>query len=255
MGPIEVTLPLGAVGTTMLAGVRIAAFLVVAPPFAGKAVPGQVKVLLAIGLALAVSPRLGDTTTTGTAVFLLDLVLQGVVGAALGFLVWLVFSAVESAGSLIDLFGGFQMSTAFDPMSMTNGATFQRLYQGLAVALLAVSGAYQVVIAGLVRSFDALPLGTEPDVAALAQTAGEGLTQMVVAALQIAGPLLVVLFLADVGLGLLTRVAPALNAFAMGFPLKVLLTISLGGMAVLTLPGVVSGLLGDASRAMQAVTP
>ena len=46
---------------------------------------------------------------------------------------------------------------------------------------------------------------------------------MFVAALQIAGPLLVVLFLADVGLGLLTRVAPALNAFALGFPLKILL--------------------------------
>ena len=48
---------------------------------------------------------------------------------------------------------------------------------------------------------------------------------MFVAALQIAGPLLVVLFLADVGLGLLTRVAPALNAFALGFPLKILLTL------------------------------
>ena len=255
MGPISVTLPLGAVGTTMLAGVRIAAFLVVAPPFASKAVPGQVKALLAIGLALAVAPRLGDATTTGTAVFLLDLVLQAVVGAALGFLVWLVFSAVESAGSLIDLFGGFQMSTAFDPLSMMNGATFARLYQSLAIALLVVSGGHQVVLAGLVRSFDALPLGTQPDLAVLARTAGQGLTDMVVAALQIAGPLLVVLFLADVGLGLLTRVAPALNAFALGFPLKILLAVSLGGMAILTLPGVVTGLVGDATGALRGVTP
>ena len=249
------TLPLGQVGTTMLAGVRIAAFLVVAPPFSSKAVPGQVKALLATGLALAVAPRLGDATTTGTAVFLVDLVLQAVVGAALGFLVWLVFSAVESAGSLIDLFGGFQMSTAFDPLSMVNGATFARLYQGLAIALLVVSGGHQVVLAGLVRSFDALPLGTQPDLGALAQTAGQGLTDMVVAALQIAGPLLVVLFLADVGLGLLTRVAPALNAFALGFPLKILLTVSLAGMAVLTLPGIVSGLVGNAAKAMQGVGP
>ncbi|HEY0119411.1 MAG TPA: flagellar biosynthetic protein FliR [Cellulomonas sp.] len=239
----------------MLAGVRIAAFLVVAPPFSNKAVPGQVKALLAVGLALAVSPRLGDATTTGTAVFLLDLMLQAVVGAALGFLVWLVFSAVESAGNLVDLFGGFQMSTAFDPMSLVNGATFARLYQGLAVALLVVSGGYQVVLAGMVRSFDALPLGTQPDLAVLAHTAGQGLTDMVVAALQIAGPLLVVLFLADVGLGLLTRVAPALNAFALGFPLKILLTVSLGGMAILTLPGVVTGLVGGATGALQGVTP
>ena len=139
-------------------------------------------------------------------------------------------------------------------MSMTNGATFQRLYQGLAVALLAVSGAYQVVIAGLVRSFDALPLGTEPDVAALAQTAGEGLTQMVVAALQIAGPLLVVLFLADVGLGLLTRVAPALNAFALGFPLKIWMTLSFAAVVYLAMPRVVDGLVTKAVRTVMGVT-
>lgn len=255
MGPISVTLPLGAVATTMLAGVRIAAFLLLAPPFSHKAVPGQVKALLAVGLALAVQPRLGAAAPTGTAAFVLDLVLQAVVGAALGFLVALVFAAVESAGGLVDLFGGFQMATAFDPLSLTNGATFSRLYQWLALALLVVSGGHQVVLAGLVRSFDVLPLGTAPDAAALAHTASQGVTGMVVAALQIAGPLLVVLFLADVGLGLLTRVAPALNAFAMGFPLKVLLTISLGGMAVLTLPGVVSGLVRDAAHAMQAVMP
>ena len=255
MGPISVTLPLGAVATTMLAGVRIAAFLLLAPPFSHKAVPGQVKALLAVGLALAVQPRLGAAAPTGTAAFVLDLVLQAVVGAALGFLVALVFAAVESAGGLVDLFGGVQMATAFDPLSLTNGATFSRLYQWLALALLVVSGGHQVVLAGLVRSFDVLPLGTAPDAAALAHTATQGLTGMVVAALQIAGPLLVVLFLADVGLGLLTRVAPALNAFAMGFPLKVLLTISLGGMAVLTLPGVVSGLVRDATHAMQAVMP
>ncbi len=255
MGPISVTLPLAAVGTTMLAGVRIAAFLLLAPPFSSKAVPGQVKALLAVGLAMAIQPRLGATSTTGTGPFLLDLLVQAVVGAGLGFLVLVVFSAVESAGALIDLFGGFQMSTAFDPLSLMNGATFARLYQSLAIALLVVSGGHEVVLAGLVRSFDAVPLGTSPNPASLAHGASQGLTTMVVAALQIAGPLLVVLFLADVGLGLLTRVAPALNAFALGFPLKILLAVSLGGMAVLTLPAVVSGLVGDATRALRAVVP
>ena len=59
---------------------------------------------------------------------------------------------------------------------------------------------------------------------------------MFLAAVQIAGPLIVVLFLADVGLGLLTRVAPALNAFSLGFPLKILLTLTLAGFMFLALP-------------------
>ena len=57
-----------------------------------------------------------------------------------------------------------------------------------------------------------------------------------------AGPLIAVLFLADVGLGLLTRVAPALNAFALGFPLKILINLSLGTIVLAALPGVVAWL-------------
>lgn len=244
---------LGAVGTTMLAGVRIAAFLVVAPPFAHKAVPPRVRVIVALGLALAVSPRLGEVTTTGTAPFLLDLVLQAVVGAALGFLVYVVFAAVESAGATVDLFGGFQLASAFDPLSMTGGAQFSRLYQWLAIVLLLVSDGHHLVLGGLVRSFEALPLGTAPDPATVASSATEGVTDLFVSALQIAGPLIVVLFLADVGLGLLTRVAPALNAFALGFPMKILLAVSLAGLALLTLPDIVGGLVGDAVSNLRGV--
>jgi flagellar biosynthetic protein FliR len=72
------------------------------------------------------------------------------------------------------------------------------------------------------------------------------LVMVVLAAVQIAGPLVVVLFLADAGLGLLTRVAPALNAFALGFPLKILLTLILGGIVFIALPGIVASLTGQA---------
>jgi flagellar biosynthetic protein FliR len=80
-----------------------------------------------------------------------------------------------------------------------------------------------------------------------------GVTQMFLAAVQIAGPLLVVLFLADAGLGLLTRVAPALNAFALGFPLKIFLTLMLGGVVFVALPRIVSSLAGQAVTALTGV--
>jgi flagellar biosynthetic protein FliR len=251
--PISVTLPLGALQTTLLAAVRIVAFLAIAPPFNQRAVPGVLNMALALGLAFAVTPSLDPVAADGTGAFVGALLLQAVVGAAFGFLVMLAFSAVQSAGTLIDLFGGFQMAAAFDPMSMTSGAQFQRLYQLTAVVLLFVSDGYQVVLAGLVRTFDALPLGAVLDPAALAHSVTTGLSQMFVGGLQIAGPLLVVLFLADVGLGLLTRVAPALNAFALGFPLKILLTLTFGAFAFLALPAVVHGLTGRSVSAMLGV--
>lgn len=247
MDPVAVTLPVAAVETTLLAAVRMIAFLVVAPPFAQRGIPGSVRVALGTGLALAVAPRLDPVASGSTAGFFGNLVLQALVGAATGFLVYLVFAAVQAAGSLVDLFGGFQVATAFDPMSMTQAAQFARLYQLLAVVLLFVSDGYQLVVAGLVRTFDALPLGVVLDTAAYGRSVTEGLTDMFVAALQIAGPLLVVLFLADVGLGLLTRVSPALNAFALGFPLKILLTLTLCGFALLGLPGILDALAQHAA--------
>jgi flagellar biosynthesis protein FliR len=231
----------------MLAAVRMTAFLLIAPPFSYNAIPLRIKGMLAIGLAFAVSPRVtAGYTSPDTAGFITALVLEIVVGGALGFLVMVVFSAVQSAGNLIDMFGGFQMAQAFDPQSMLNGAQFTRLFHMTALALLFASGGYQLIIGGLVRSYTALPLGGGIDLGANAHTLLGAVSQMFLAAVQIAGPLVVVLFLADAGLGLLTRVAPALNAFALGFPLKILLTLILGGMVFIALPGIVASLTGQA---------
>ncbi|MBP1239997.1 flagellar biosynthetic protein FliR [Frigoribacterium sp. PvP120] len=248
------TLDLSWLEATMLAAVRMTAFIVIAPPFSYKAFPGRVKAMLGVGLGLAVAPRVTpgyESLATGQ--FVVALVLEVVVGAVLGFLVFLAFAAVQAAGSLIDLFGGFTLAQAFDPQSMVNGAQFTRLFQMTALALMFASGGYQLLIGGLTRSFDAFPLGLGMDLSRPVEMMAHGVSQMFLATLQIAGPLAVVLFLADVGLGLLSRVAPALNAYAMGFPLKILMTVMLAGGVFLALPGVVRSLTGDASKMLLGV--
>jgi flagellar biosynthetic protein FliR len=251
------TLPWAGLETVMLAGVRMAAFLVIAPPFSHRGIPATVKVMLAMALALLVTPRArsaaGSSDPTDVAGFVGQLVMQVVIGVALGFLVAAVFAVVQSAGALLDLFAGFQVAQAYDPMQQSSGAHLQRLYQLTAIVLLFASDGYQLVITGLVRTFDVLPVGASLDVAAHAAASTEGVTQIFLAALQVAGPLAVVLFLADVGLGLLTRVAPALNAFALGFPLKIMLTLTLVGMAYVALPELVSALTEDAMRSIMGV--
>jgi len=250
-----IPIDLASIEAVALASLRMVAFLVIAPPFSYNGFPAQVKGMLAIGLAIAVAPRVDAGYQSGdTGAFLLDMVRELAVGATLGFLVFLVFSAIQSAGSFIDLFGGFQLAQAFDPQAMINGAQFTRLFQLTALALLFATGGYQLIIGGLVRTFDAIPLAGGFDLADPAKEMVTGVTQMFLAALQIAGPLIVVLFLADVGLGLLTRVAPALNAFALGFPLKIMLTVVLSGIVVVALPGVVSGLTDTAVKTILGVT-
>ena len=251
---MSITLDQAWIEAVMLASVRMVAFLVIAPPFSYNAFPIRVKAMLGIGLALAITPAAADGyELQGTADYFTALVLEILVGGLLGFLVMVVFAAIQSAGYLIDLFGGFSLAQAFDPQSMVNGAQFTRLFQLTALALLFASDGYQLVIAGLVRSFTALPLGGGVDLAEPAQALIAAASQMFLAAVQIAGPLLVVLFLADAGLGLLTRVAPQLNAFALGFPLKILLTLTLASVVFLALPRIVSALAQDAFEAVTGV--
>ncbi len=234
---------MGWLEAVLLSSVRMAAFVVIAPPFSYRAFPGRIKAMLAIGLGVAVSPQVVPNYVSGTdAQFFGALVMELLVGMLLGFLVYVAFAAVQSAGNLIDSFGGFQLAQAYDPGTMINGAQFSRLFHMTAVALLLASGAYQLILGGLFRTFDAIPLGGGINMAMSADLIVTAVTQMFLASVQIAGPLLIVLFLADAGLGLLSRVAPALNAFALGFPLKIFLTLALGGLVLAVLPAVVAAI-------------
>ncbi|WP_230976497.1 MULTISPECIES: flagellar biosynthetic protein FliR [Georgenia] len=236
-----------------LAALRVTVFLVVAPPFNHGAIPGTVKAMLGVGLALAMASTLTVPVDLTATAFIGMAVSEAVIGGGLGVLVALVFSAVQTAGRLVDMLGGFELGQAFDPMTMTHSGPFGRFFQLIAVVLLFASDGYQLVVGGLARSFQALPLGAVLDLGSLAENLAGGLTQLFLAAIQVAGPLIAVLFLADVGLGLLTRVAPALNAFALGFPLKILITLSLGAITVAALPGVVSWLSDEAFRGIGEV--
>jgi flagellar biosynthetic protein FliR len=235
----------------MLAAVRMTAFVLIAPPFSYNAFPARIKAMLAIGLAIAVSPNVGHGfVSPDTGGFVLDLMLEAAMGAALGFLVLLAFAAIQSAGFLVDLFGGFQIAQAFDPQALINGAQFTKLFQLTALALLFTSDGYQLLLGGLARSFTAVPVGGGLDLSKPVAAMTTATTQFFLASLQIAGPLIVVLFLADAGLGLLNRVAASLNAFSLGFPLKILLTLSLAGVVFLVLPGVVASLTGQAAHSI-----
>ena len=248
------TFDYGWIEAVMLASVRLAAFIVIAPPFSYKFFPGRIKVALALGLALAVSPQVtAGYQSLDTAAFLAAIAMELLVGLILGYLVMLTFAAVQSAGDLIDMFGGFQMSQAFDPGLQINGAQFAKLFQMTATVLLLSSGAYALIIGGIARTFATIPVGAGLDMARPLEAITSGVTEMFVAAVQIAGPIAIILFLADAGLGLLTKVAPSMNAFSLGFPLKILITLTLVSIVYTTLPGVIAVLTERAVR--QLVSP
>jgi flagellar biosynthetic protein FliR len=228
-----------------LAAIRVLCFLIVAPPFAHKAIPMPVKTILSVLLAVVIAPHAGAGYVAGTTgEFILSVFLQAATGALLGFLVYGVYVAVEAAGSLLDAFDGFQMAQQYDPTSQVMGAQFAHMFQMAALMLLFTTDAYQVVIAGIARSFTAVPLGGTFGSAAEPHLL-EMVTNLLVSAIQIAGPISIVLFLVNVGLGLLTRIAPALQAFSLGPPALALMTIVMVAVGFTALPMIVTNLTGQ----------
>lgn len=238
----------------LLATVRAAAWLFVAPPFASRAVPNTVKAVVAFALALPVAPRLQvQTETLDTAELISSVVLQAFIGLALGFVTYMLFAAVQAAGDLIDLFGGFQLASGYDPLSATQNSVFGRLTSQLATMLLFAFNGHLLMIRGFESSYDAVPLGTGLKLDHVLSTFTTAVGQLLLAAMQIAAPLIGVLFVVDVGLGLLTRIAPALNAFQLGFPAKILATLLLFGACVPLLPAAVERVTGLSLSAMAAI--
>jgi flagellar biosynthesis protein FliR len=220
----------------VLAVARTAAFVLVTPPFNTRAVPVQARVALALALALPLTaPLEAGAPSLVSGDLVVRLLVQLATGLALGFFVLIAVSAVQAAGDLVDIVGGFNSSIALDPLMLTQTSVFGRLHQFVAVTVLFATDGHLMVVQGLSRSLQAMP---DPHISwdVLGHLLVADVTGLVTSALQIAAPIIAAMLVADVSLGLLTRAAPALNAFALAFPVKILFSLLLVGFVVVRLP-------------------
>jgi len=238
----------------LLCSLRITVWLMIAPPFATAGAPRSIRYILGVALSLAVTASAaGHAPAAEIGPLLGSAVEQIVIGGGLGFLTRLLFSAVESAGSLIDIVGGFSLAFAYDPLMATSNSVFGKFYGLMATTLLFASNAHLVILGGFMRTFTALPLDQSLDLSHLGTTAVHAMTSMFVSALQIAGPLIAVLFLADLGLGILSRISPQLNVFQLSFGVKIAVTLGVVGMGFAILPQIVGQLAQDAASVVSSV--
>ena len=236
----------------VLATARSTGFVLLAPPFNSGAIPATVKGALAMALALTVQHVItpGLTSNPSAGFLIVTAVTEFAIGAALGFLVQLLFSAVQTAGGILDLSGGFTLQPAYDPLSLNTTGPVGRLQLQLASTLLFTSGGHLLMVRGFVESYKGLPLGAALPVKHLATDLIQATSMMFLAALQIAGPMVAVLLLADLALALLSRAAPALNVFQTSFPVKIMLTLSLLALTFPLLPPALNSLIEQATRAI-----
>ena len=251
---MDITVPGDALIGYLLASVRIVSWLAVVPPFSSHAVPNTAKVVLSLGLAFAVSPALKETSLPTTVLGLAaETATQVAIGAAMGFVTFLLLSALAAAGSLIDVFGGFSLAQGFDPLGMNSNTVFGTFHQMLATMILFVTNGHMLVLGGLLSTFRFLPVGANPDTSHSTEVIVSGFRVFFVTAVQIALPMIAVLFLADLGLALLTKVAPQLNAINVMFPAKIGLTLLLLGLSFPVLPAAMHKMIELSQQAMAAM--
>jgi flagellar biosynthetic protein FliR len=216
---------------------RIGAMLAVAPLFGARTVPVRIRVLLGFMLALLVSllipsPPVVDLISIEALVISVHEVLIGVV---MGFILQMVFAVLAMAGEYIAFGMGLGFATMVDPQNGIQVPVVGQYYLILATLIFLALDGHLVLMDVLVNSFYALPIGG----AGLDQDGFWALiswgAQMFEGALLIALPVVASLLLVNISFGIITRSAPQLNIFAVGFPLTLLIGFALMMLSMPTL--------------------
>lgn len=214
---------------------RIMGLLAVAPLFGNTGIPARLKIALGLLLGAIVVPTLGpmpamDPVSLGGVLVLAQ---QFIIGVAMGFAVRVVFTAVELAGELTGMTMGLGFATFFDPQSAGRSSAISQFLSLLTLMVYLASNLHLVVLSTLVDSFVSMPITAAPMGGALfEQIVGWG-GRVFSAGVQLSLPIVTALLIANIALGILTRAAPQLNLFGVGFPI----TLSVGFvMLALTVP-------------------
>jgi flagellar biosynthesis protein FliR len=149
-------------------------------------------------------------------------VIEGLlVGLGFSLTLSILMAAVESAGSIIDVVSGFSYGSLINPINGETSAVIARFYSLVGTLVFLVIGGDAWTIRGLGRTFELVPLTEGPRLSSLIGGAVQVFSTVFAAALEIAAPVLVALLITDVAFGVVSRVVPQLNVFAVGFPTKV----------------------------------
>ena len=214
---------------------RVLAVFSVAPLFSMRAVPMRVKIGLAFFVALCAQAMLVDQPVVSlNGPQALGAVAQQVaVGLAIGFAVRLVFAAVELAGEVVGLQMGLNFAAFFDPTSNAQVSAVARFYGYLGMLLFVVINGHLMVLMAVVKSFDSFPVDGHFLQAVGRMRLHELGASLFASSLWIALPMIAMLLFVNLTLGIISRVAPQMNIYAVGFP--VTLTVGMLGITA-TLP-------------------
>lgn len=214
---------------------RVLAVFTSAPIFSSKAFPVRARIALAFFIAFAAQASLQNQPTISiTGPEAMGAVIQQVgIGLAIGFTIRLVFSAIELAGEVVGLQMGLSFASFFDPSLNTQSSAVARFFGHMAAFLFIVMNGHLLVMMAVIKSFDAFPVDQNFLEALKTMKLYSLGSDIFASGLWIALPMVGMLMFVNLAFGIVSRVAPQMNLFSIGFP--IMLTVGLIGITA-TLP-------------------
>lgn len=214
---------------------RVLAVFTVAPIFSSRAFPVRAKIALALLIAFAAQPSLPNQpliNLNGPEAW--GAVMQQVgIGLTIGFVVRLVFASFELAGEVVGFQMGLNFASFFDPTLNTQSSAAARFFGYMASLLFVVVNGHLMVLMAVIRSFEVFPVNQNfLEALSLMKLYSLG-GELFASGFWIALPIMGMLMFANLALGIVSRVAPQMNIYAVGFPIT--LAVGLIGMTA-TLP-------------------
>jgi flagellar biosynthetic protein FliR len=226
---------------------RVSPLFILAPLFSSRMVPARVRGIVAVALAIGLSPVVGSAQEIPVDVMGIgELILKELlVGGAFAFVLGALFAAISVAGTFLDTLIGFAFGATVDPIHGNSSAVLSQTYGLIAVLIFIAIGGDAWVIEGLARTYDVVGLTDMPSLGHLVAGTGAAFVKIFTSAIQVAGPVMLALILTDAAFGVVSRVVPQLNVFAVGFPAKVVVGLLLIGV---TLPFVAGWIADELQR-------
>lgn len=223
----------------ILAFTRVMAILIHIPMLGGQIVPNQVRIALGLILTMILIPwtPLGvEVEAFGLFAFAVMILRELIIGTLAGFAANLTFGAIQIAGEAMGLGSGFGSSRIFNPSMEESGTAFSQLFVISATLLFLVLNGHHMAIIAIQKTFDVIPVATSTAFGSVETLLGMS-AYLFTAGIQIALPVMAALLLTDLALGLMARVAPQVQVFFLGLPLKVAVSlVALGLLFSIVLP-------------------
>lgn len=230
--------------------------LVVATPFFGSAsAPASVRVGVTVLVALVLAPFVPVPETLSATALGAVILREVAIGLALALAIRALVAGAEFAGHYTGLQVGLSMGALIDPQTGVRNNLVAMLYGSLAVIIGFMLDLHHALLRALAESYTQLPIGIGSVGASIPALVAEMLGVIIVLGVRIAAPVVVVLLLVEIALGLLARVAPALNVMIAGLPVRMAVGLLIVAGTVSVLPAILSRYVPaafDLARALSA---